>query len=188
MKYYYKTNYLMHFNKNHSPKDGKFTSGDGDGDGITNDHAHRSKKSRTDGWYDYNKDVIRKVDGKYYYIDKDGNKHQVKLSDRHALGNWKLKSKYGSRRVDSISLLAKNKEEDVKGHKIIGRVRLASAGLNIMALRKSKSFVGKAITSYYLVKNLTTAARYYATAKLIDKEIADMPVSELFKNDPDFDG
>jgi hypothetical protein len=36
--------YLVHFNKNHSPKNGQFTSGDGDGDGISNDHAHRSKK------------------------------------------------------------------------------------------------------------------------------------------------
>ena len=36
--------YLVHFNKNHSPKNGQFTSGDGDGDGISDDHAHRSKK------------------------------------------------------------------------------------------------------------------------------------------------
>lgn len=35
--------YLVHFNKNHSSKDGRFTSGDGDGDGIVNDHANRSK-------------------------------------------------------------------------------------------------------------------------------------------------
>lgn len=39
-------NYLMHFNKNHSPKDGKFTSGDGDGDGQINDHAHRIKMQK----------------------------------------------------------------------------------------------------------------------------------------------
>lgn len=35
--------YLIHFNRNHSPKNGQFTSGDGDGDGINNDHAHMSK-------------------------------------------------------------------------------------------------------------------------------------------------
>lgn len=35
--------YLMHFNKNHSSKDGRFVSGDGDGDGQVNDRANRSK-------------------------------------------------------------------------------------------------------------------------------------------------
>ena len=38
--------YLIHYNKNHSSKNGQFTSGDGDGDGIANDHAHRSKGTR----------------------------------------------------------------------------------------------------------------------------------------------
>lgn len=34
-------NYLVHFNKNHDPKDGRFTFGDGDGDGQLNDRAQR---------------------------------------------------------------------------------------------------------------------------------------------------
>ena len=180
----------MHFNKNHSKANGQFISGDGDGDGIADDHAHRGKsKGRTDGWYDYDKDVIRRIGGKTYYIDKDGNKHKLKAGDRlFAKTNLALKSRYGSRRVDAISLLSKNKEEDVKGHKAYAALRLTSAGLNLLSLRKSKSFVGKAAITYRLVKNLTNAARYYTTAKLIDKEIADMPVSELFKRDPDFDG
>lgn len=38
--------YLIHFNRNHSSKNGQFTSGDGDGDGTRNDHGHRdSRKS-----------------------------------------------------------------------------------------------------------------------------------------------
>ena len=37
------SNYLMHFNKNHSKANGQFTSGDGDGDGIANDHANQRK-------------------------------------------------------------------------------------------------------------------------------------------------
>ena len=41
----YYPDYLIHYNKNHSAKNGQFTSGDGDGDGISNDHAHRSKKA-----------------------------------------------------------------------------------------------------------------------------------------------
>lgn len=36
--------YLVHYNKNHSKSNGQFTSGDGDGDGIVNDHANQYKK------------------------------------------------------------------------------------------------------------------------------------------------
>lgn len=39
------SNYLIHYNKNHSKANGQFVSGDGDGDGISNDHAHRSENS-----------------------------------------------------------------------------------------------------------------------------------------------
>ena len=45
----YYPDYLIHYNKNHSPKNGQFTSGDGDGDGISNDHAHRSEKKKIKG-------------------------------------------------------------------------------------------------------------------------------------------
>lgn len=40
--------YLIHFNKNHSSSTGQFISGDGDGDGIVNDHAHRSNNSSSE--------------------------------------------------------------------------------------------------------------------------------------------
>lgn len=38
--------YLIHFNRNHSPKNGRFISGDGDGDGIFNDR--KNQKSPND--------------------------------------------------------------------------------------------------------------------------------------------
>ena len=38
-------NYLCHYNKNHSKANGQFVSGDGDGDGIANDHAQRNKSN-----------------------------------------------------------------------------------------------------------------------------------------------
>lgn len=42
--------YLMHFNKNHDKKSGRFTYGDGDGDSIRDDHSNQSKKqSISDG-------------------------------------------------------------------------------------------------------------------------------------------
>lgn len=40
--------YLIHYNKNHSKSNGQFTSGDGDGDGIANDHANQ-RKERSSG-------------------------------------------------------------------------------------------------------------------------------------------
>lgn len=42
-------NYLIHYNKNHSSKNGQFVSGDGDGDGITNDHAQRKGNGKNTG-------------------------------------------------------------------------------------------------------------------------------------------
>ena len=46
--------YLMHFNMNHSPKNGQFIAGDGDGDGIIDDHRNQRNESsyntrRSDG-------------------------------------------------------------------------------------------------------------------------------------------
>ena len=35
--------YLVHFNKNHSKANGQFTSGDGDGDGIVDDHSNQGR-------------------------------------------------------------------------------------------------------------------------------------------------
>ena len=50
--------YLIHFNKNHSGKDGRFTRGDGDGDGIANDHANKKKNK-----------LIRDTKGKFVVRD-----------------------------------------------------------------------------------------------------------------------
>lgn len=41
----YHTTYLIHYNKNHSKANGQFVSGDGDGDGIANDHANQRKST-----------------------------------------------------------------------------------------------------------------------------------------------
>lgn len=36
--------YLIHYNKNHSKANGQFVSGDGDGDGVANDHKNQKKE------------------------------------------------------------------------------------------------------------------------------------------------
>ena len=64
--------YLIHYNKNHSPKNGQFVSGDGDGDGIVNDQHHK-KESKV-----YSAKIKNYKKGNAfrdpYYIDKNGNK------------------------------------------------------------------------------------------------------------------
>jgi hypothetical protein len=72
--------YLIHYNKNHSKANGQFVSGDGDGDGIVNDNAHRSKTHNADGRKKgvYSAKVENYKKGNAfrdpYYIDKRGNK------------------------------------------------------------------------------------------------------------------
>lgn len=39
---------LVHFNQNHSPKTGQFTFGDGDADGIINDHLNQMRAKRAE--------------------------------------------------------------------------------------------------------------------------------------------
>jgi len=79
------TNYLCHYNKNHDPKNGRFTYGDGNGDGIS---GTKTPKNQNDKKVEYNKDGHKK--GVYsakienyhpgtafsdpYYIDKNGRK------------------------------------------------------------------------------------------------------------------
>lgn len=79
--------YLIHFNKNHSKANGQFISGDGDSDGIVNDHAHRSK-------IDYKKENIKLY--KQLRKDKQINTEQ------------KLTSKYGNN--EAIKTIAKDKK------------------------------------------------------------------------------
>jgi hypothetical protein len=51
--------YLIHFNQNHSSKDGRFVSGDGDGDGIVNDHS--SKKENKENGKHMSRDKARRI-------------------------------------------------------------------------------------------------------------------------------
>jgi hypothetical protein len=69
MKY---PDYLVHYNKNHSSKTGQFAPGDGDGDGVSNDHANQRKK----GQYSAKIENYHKGNAFHeaYYIDKNGNK------------------------------------------------------------------------------------------------------------------
>jgi hypothetical protein len=53
----YYPDYLIHFNKNHSSKNGQFISGDGDGDGQVDDR-HNGKKNLARRYMDWSKGYI----------------------------------------------------------------------------------------------------------------------------------
>lgn len=75
--------YLVHFNKNHSSKDGKFTYGDGDGDGIIDDHRNQLSKN-----------------GKSLYqkLKKERNKVESVLSEKYK-DSTEIKSIVDDKRV-----------------------------------------------------------------------------------------
>lgn len=84
---------LTHYNKNHSKANGQFTSGDGDGDGIVDDHHHYKK----------NKWAIK---GKLQY--KDGTLTDRGKYNLNAYKEYKEKDKKYQAEVDRI--LSKNKK------------------------------------------------------------------------------
>ena len=76
--------YLIHFNKNHSPKNGQFTSGDGDADGVRDDH-HNYKKNKVtspDG-----KDVsVKTMQNMTKDYEKINKKYNESSEGKHLLG------------------------------------------------------------------------------------------------------
>lgn len=82
--------YLIHFNKNHSNKNGQFTSGDGDGDGIRDDHHNYAKNKWAIKRGYQNKDGSLTSSGKYNVNAYKDYKKKVKAADQEA--NKLLKS------------------------------------------------------------------------------------------------
>lgn len=83
--------YLIHFNRNHNKKTGRFDFGDGDGDGIRNDHANQKKKvsfekkiQKVAKSYDkMNKDIRKRaLATEQYKVEKgDLRRQQAEISD-----------------------------------------------------------------------------------------------------------
>lgn len=84
--------YLIHFNRNHSPKNGQFTSGDGDGDGIANDHKYQKNS-----W------AVRKG-----YQNKDGT--LTKLGQRNLDAARQNEKNLKRTSSEAKKLMKKNKE------------------------------------------------------------------------------
>lgn len=76
--------YLIHYNKNHNPKNGQFAPGDGNGDGIVNDHANRKKAN----------------DSKDYYVTSSGEKIRKPVKEKegkYTISNVTRKNNAGIR-------------------------------------------------------------------------------------------
>ena len=107
-------NYLCHFNKNHSPKNGQFTSGDGDGDNIRDDH-HNYKKNKGDlsvskslkKYTGKNAEKNLKKDG-YYKVASNLSKEYEK---RYGDGSGKNTSIADKKRKNAIRNLDKKAEK-----------------------------------------------------------------------------
>ena len=85
--------YLIHFNKNHSSKNGQFISGDGDGDGVADEHHRYSKNS----WAIRNK-----------FQNKDGSLTDKGKASVNAYKEYKSKEKRLD--IESKKLLKSNKK------------------------------------------------------------------------------
>lgn len=121
--------YLVHFNKNHSSKNGQFTSGDGDGDGIADDHRNQKEKK-------FYKSIGSKTTGEYY--DK-----AVKAEEQ---GNIRKKNKY-------LKEMSKSSKKDEKEALRLGDEKRAKQ------IKSGRLFIKSLGDSGYLNKTVNDAFR-----------------------------
>ena len=111
--------YLIHYNKNHSKKNGQFVSGDGDGDGTADEH-HRYSKNGVKDSKSYN--IQKEYDsswGRNRYtissINKIGNKNVDKMSNTSKKKiNFNLRDGvYTTPKDKKLSDKQKNKNDEI---------------------------------------------------------------------------
>lgn len=144
-------NYLCHFNQNHSKKNGQFTSGDGDGDGIVNDHAHRKKvafggKSKDE----YTKSMYSK------YRKEGYNKLDAKNYARFAANQNKLYTDYHNKSIDR----AKKFHDKAQAEKKVGNMKAYKQYTDKMlaAYRDAKINAGMIDRAYDLGRSIVQEA------------------------------
>lgn len=98
--------YLVHFNKNHSSKNGRFTSGDGDGDGIANDHAHSSKRTHAGH-------ILEKIDS----ARKDNSNRASNSTSSHFSDSKKNFDKQSDRDARNKTILNSRMDRAIKNGK-----------------------------------------------------------------------
>lgn len=105
--------YLIHYNKNHSKANGQFTSGDGDGDGIVDDHHNQNKFLNKDGSLsDYGKKSARLNSIDMTSKRNVGYKKAQKLinKDLRKINSWGLGGEYALE-SDAIEYFTEKKLE-----------------------------------------------------------------------------
>lgn len=94
--------YLVHFNKNHSPTNGQFATGDGDGDGIADDHKNQRKYVRN-SWgiknQYQNKDGTLTSKGKKSVESLEEYKKIASVYDKEY---WKLRKNKNLKEADDV--------------------------------------------------------------------------------------
>lgn len=164
------SDYLMHFNKNHDKKSGRFSFGDGDGDGIRDDHSNQSKKQST----------------------SDGSKKTIMISSPKNPHN-----PFSGREKTKIEVSDDAYKEFMKSdtkHDIIrGTSNLVSGGLFIAAGVLTENPVALGIGVAHLVgsaANYVDSGTHFVN-KIVDSVYKDKPVGEiesLIKVDPSLFG
>ena len=132
--------YIIHYNKNHSKSNGQFVSGDGDGDGIANDHANQKKREhrnaanmRTNGKKMLKKGIIMKGVAKTMQAASFVSGYMAgKVSDKETYGKLGLSFISNTLKVGSIPL-------DVVGtvNVVGGAVNLGRGNARLSNLEKS---------------------------------------------------
>ena len=112
----YYLDYLIHYNKNHNPKNGQFTSGDGDGDGIVDDHHnYRIRSNSRKGGNDYIVSSLNRKKSKIVdnasYLSKKYDKGHFKNEMENIMKDI-MKDYYNNRDINIVS----NKVSDKLGN------------------------------------------------------------------------
>ena len=91
--------YLIHYNKNHSPKNGQFTSGDGDADGVRDDHHNYSKNKVTSPKGDW---------GPHDSRDRKYRKKLIKMDKQRQLYDDEFEnSEFGKKARENLTKIVK---------------------------------------------------------------------------------
>ena len=150
--------YLMHFNKNHDKKSGRFSFGDGDGDGVRDDHSKQSKKQSTS---DGSKKTIVVASPKNPRNPFSGKKKKkIEVSDDAYKEIMKADTKHAIKRGT--------------GYLLNGAALIA-----VGVLTENPAALGVGVV------NLVSSAAHYVESgthfvnKIIDSKYKDKPVEEL---------
>ena len=146
--------YLVHFNKLHSKKNGQFVSGDGDSDGIADEHHRYSKNGVVEKW---SGDRVR----------------SIKIDSKNVKKNYKI-----SRKMRDDLEKAHNSSKPGKHYtEVANKTAAANKKAEEMAWKEfnSRKAKGEKLDEYdyedifdKFISNLSPTGRDYTVAALLD--------------------